>query len=283
MPKIPENARSKCIECAANCLQISENAEFGRHVIATKRINTGDVLAIERPFAATLLKEHYLTHCYNCLKFTYNLIPCRGCVHVGFCSETCRESSWNSWHKYECLIIDRLIQAQFHKLVLIALKIVLITRGATGENLQENVYKSQSYSEICQLITNHELREPKELFRRCVVVASIYDLMKNHTDLFDVEDEGRFKKMLLKHFEAASSNFHEISEFVLGSSETNQEIGVGAYSFLSLLNHSCSPNVVRHCYGQSIVLRALKPIEKDEQILDNYGSVVLRLNCLYLL
>lgn len=40
---------------------------------------------------------------------------------------------------------------------------------------------------------------------------------------------------------------------------------------MSLLNHSCSPNVVRHCHGTAMVLRALRPIPAGQQLLDNYG------------
>lgn len=49
------------------------------------------------------------------------------------------------------------------------------------------------------------------------------------------------------------------------------EIGAGAYAFMSLLNHSCAPNVVRHCHGNTIVLRAIRPIEIGQQLYDNYG------------
>lgn len=283
--KIPEieSDRNPSIDCAKNCVEIKNNSEFGRHVIATRKINIGEVIAVEKPFTAILLKDDYLTHCYHCLKFTYNLIPCKTCVHVGYCSELCRENSWNSHHKHECDIIDYLIERQFDKLTVVALKIVIITKEIKSEGfkLENDLYKSENYEEIFNLITNHELRQPRELLRRCLIVATIFHLFKHHTHYFNGENEERtFKTLLLKHWEAASSNFHEISELIGTKNGTYEkmEIGVGAYSFLSLLNHSCRPNVVRHCYGNSIILRALTPIEKDEQLLDNYGYVCIRHN-----
>ena len=50
-----------------------------------------------------------------------------------------------------------------------------------------------------------------------------------------------------------------------------KEIGSAAYTTLSLLNHSCDPSVVRHCYRDICVVRALKHIRKGEEIIDNYG------------
>lgn len=232
------------------------------------------MVAIEKPFAHILRQENAYTHCHNCLKYSYNLLPCNSCVRVGFCCEECRESAWD-YHKIECAIIDTLYERNFNKLVLVALKIVLITRNVAKCNEHDaNLYKSANYNEIYDLITNHELREPKELLQRCMIVAVVFDLLKTYTNFMeDEKQEATFKTLLLKHYEAASSNFHEITELTIKSDNSYEivEIGSGAYSFLSLLNHSCTPNVVRHCYGKNIVLRALTPIEEGEQILDNYG------------
>lgn len=258
-------------------MEIKYTTEYGRHVIANKRINIGDIVAIEKPFASILLIENAYTHCYNCLRFTYNLVPCKSCCRVGFCGEECMETAWNAFHKHECLIIDTLIKKDFNKLTLIALKIVLLTKDKRiqFDVSEKNVYESENYAEIYNLITNHELRHPKDLFQRCLIVAMIYDLMKRNTSFFDTEEqEVTFKTSLLKLSEAASSNFHEISEMQIqrdNKSYKTVEIGAGAYAFLSLINHSCTPNIVRHCYGQKIVVRAIKPIEINEQILDNYG------------
>lgn len=271
--ELPEIAdKNSFVECAKNCLEIKNSEEYGRHVVANRRISIGEIIAIERPFTKILLNDYCYTHCYNCLKFTYNLTPCKTCVRIGFCSEECYEELWKLYHKYECSIIDNLREGNFHKLLLIALKIAVISKNFKSSPNENILYKSQNYEEIYNLITNHDLRKPTDLFNRCILVAMIYHFMKTYTNYFEtIEEEERFRTSLLRHYEAASSNFHEISELVVGKECGSQEIGSGAYAFLSLLNHSCSPNVVRHCYGETIVLRALKPIENGEQLLDNYG------------
>lgn len=45
----------------------------------------------------------------------------------------------------------------------------------------------------------------------------------------------------------------------------------GVYPTLGLINHSCDQNVVRHYYGKTTVLRAIRTIQNNEEIVDTYG------------
>ena len=59
-----------------NCLELRENDIFGRHIITTKDLKTGDVIAIEEPFFQLTTEPSRLTHCSICLKGNnMNLIP----------------------------------------------------------------------------------------------------------------------------------------------------------------------------------------------------------------
>lgn len=271
------------IECASNCVEINFERKSGRHIVTTRNIEVGDVIAIEKPFSQILLKENYLTHCYNCLKPCSNLIPCDNCPLILFCSENCKITSWNSCHKYECPILASLLDLKVNKLTLVALKICMSVESSTNEfnkddTLKGSLYKSQNYHEVHNLIANTDARTTSDLFERAVTAAIIFELLQKHTQFFKREWDADsrkniFKELLLLHMQTGPSNFHEISELVRTNENFYEveEIGAGAYAFLSLLNHSCCPNVVRHCYGSSIVLRALRPILKGEQLFDNYG------------
>jgi hypothetical protein len=82
--------------------------------------------------------------------------------------------------------------------------------------------------------------------------------------------------LLLRHLQNLPCNAHEVSELVRTETEIPEEgvpvwngieIGAGAYAMLSLVNHSCDPNVVRHSYqGDTAVLRAIRPIARGEQV-----------------
>nr|CAI5866862.1 unnamed protein product [Callosobruchus analis] len=160
------------------------------------------------------------------------------------------------------------------KLKMLPWKMVIIIKHIydqirSKEFIEDGIYRSDRYEEIHNLVDNDEKRPVSDLFGRCVTAAIIYHLMK-HTSFFTTEDDvGMFQNLLLRHLQTAPCNFHQIFEMV--EAEDTVEIGAGAYSFLSMFNHSCSPNVVRHCYGTVNVLRAIKTIHVGEQLFDNYG------------
>lgn len=256
---------------------------MGRHVVTAKKINFGEVLAVEKPYVQVLLKNYLKDHCFFCLELCYSMIPCDNCVHAMFCSKKCQESCWNLHHKYECAILPTLYNLDMSKLNLAALRIAIVARKDYKfiENYvrtEGKSYKSQCYEEIHFLEGNTHLRKTANLFPKAVNAALLRHIVKEGSSLFkDFEDQEKdqevFGELIMKHLQTGPTNFHEISEVV----ETddgfvqNDEIGTGAYAFLSLLNHSCTPNVVRHCHGTEIVVRALRPIKKGAEILDNYG------------
>ncbi|KAF2886054.1 hypothetical protein ILUMI_20119 [Ignelater luminosus] len=269
------------IECAGDCIEINFERKLGRHIIATRNIEVGDVIAIEKPFSQILLKENYLTHCYNCLKPCRNLIPCDSCSLILFCGENCKITSWNSCHKYECPILASLLDLEVNKLTLVALKICMSVESSTNEfnkddTLKGSLYKSQNYHEIHNLIANTDARTTSDLFERAVTAAIIFELLQKHTQSFkhegDAHKKNIFKELLLLHMQTGPSNFHEISELVRTNENFYEveEIGAGAYAFLSLLNHSCCPNVGEQLFDNYGLMR-IRKFWYDDGFLDFYG------------
>lgn len=278
IPDILDDSKSNYIQCASNSVEIKYSESQGRHIVATKNINIGEILAVETPFSQILVSE-YFNHCHNCLKLCYNLLPCEHCTRSFYCNENCRKNALK-YHKYECNILKTLLSLKLDKMKLLPLKISLSVKNLYPTISQitqldpNEIYKSDEYKEIHNLIGNTDTRTVADLFERSTTAAVIFSLIKNNADFFSSdEDETIFKELLLLHFQTASCNFHEISELSKneGGYYETEEIGAGAFSFLSLFNHSCNPNVVRHCHGDAVVVRAIRSIEKGEQCYDNYG------------
>lgn len=162
---------------------------------------------------------------------------------------------------------------------LIAFKIALTIKNeyknlASNMTLKDNeMYCSNRYKEIHNLVANTNLRTKADLFQKATVAAILLELVKKFTTFLENQlQEDAFKEVLLLHMQIAPCNFHQISEMVDIKGVFEQtEIGAGAFSFLSMFNHSCNPNVIRDCYGTSIVARAVRTIRSGEQCYENYG------------
>lgn len=65
----------------SNCLKVRRSSDYGRHIITERTLQTGEVIAIEKPFSGLLLASYANKRCTNCLgQFLLNLLPCPGCT-----------------------------------------------------------------------------------------------------------------------------------------------------------------------------------------------------------
>ncbi|KAK9498328.1 hypothetical protein O3M35_002986 [Rhynocoris fuscipes] len=163
-------------------------------------------------------------------------------------------------------------------------------------------YLSDSYKSTHNLETNDQVRCIADLFRRSVMAALLLYSLEECTDFFihykrtcnespifyyyanELPEgggltvaKGYVGAYLLRYLFSVPCNAHEISEMRLKPKldeydSESVEIGGAIYPFLSLINHSCDPNVVRHNYnGDIVALIAIQVIKKGEQIFDNYS------------
>lgn len=75
------------LPCLADCLQLKVNKKFGRHIISTRDLKVGDVIAVTDFSFIFFNKRARLHHCSHCLESStkLNLIPCTGCVQGKIC------------------------------------------------------------------------------------------------------------------------------------------------------------------------------------------------------
>ncbi|PNF40471.1 hypothetical protein B7P43_G14343 [Cryptotermes secundus] len=230
-------------------------------------------------------------------------------TQVMYCSEECRTSSWINNHYIDCPLLGVLQKLEIGKMGFLALRIIIkVCKGQNLASLLKSVedesrgsernkgfnnngtYSSSNYRPIYWLVENTEKRSVGDLFRRAVMAACILNCLETMTDFFPIDatssSESSHQKLLvggllLRHLQNLPCNAHEVSELVRIEAGNDKEgvpiwksieIGAAAYAMLSLLNHSCDPNVVRHSYqGDTAVLRAISLVAKGEQVLDNYG------------
>ncbi|CAL7933351.1 unnamed protein product [Xylocopa violacea] len=219
-----------------------------------------------------------------------------------YCSEECKAMEWTKYHDAECAVFPSMLKMNFGKIDLLSLRLAIqAVREATSiEELRKElkevdswddprtkgfckngIFASDKYRSLLGLVTNTEKRSVQDLFRRSLDASFILYFLATCTNMFgsplqkdlsmliknvDVTFVGG---LILRHQQMIPSNVHSFSEERdLGVVER----GTAVMPFLSLINHSCSPNVSRHSRSKHIVMYAIYPIEKGEQIFDNYGQ-----------
>ncbi|KAK7065829.1 SET and MYND domain-containing protein 3 [Halocaridina rubra] len=71
--------------------------------------------------------------------------------------------------------------------------------------------------------------------------------------------------VLLYHAAQLYCNLYKVTDF-----QAKETAGIGVYSALSLINHSCYPSVKHYFIGRSLVMRAVRPISAGEELTISY-------------
>lgn len=107
---VPElESPSSKYPCASDAIDVAYSDFFGRHIIATRDIDVGELLIVEKPYLRFLDKDKLYTNCSHCLAFAWTVVPCKECVNVIFCSEECKSKAWDKYHGLECPIFGLLM------------------------------------------------------------------------------------------------------------------------------------------------------------------------------
>ncbi|CAG9759713.1 unnamed protein product [Ceutorhynchus assimilis] len=265
------------ISCAADNVEILKDDYGGRHVVATKNIEAGEIISIEKPYAVaigTKPSQRFL-HCHECLETCFNLIPCPGCRTALYCSEKCRDTAREFYHYSEC----DLCQFDFNELlnvktVLKGLK-ELSTVSADVQQFDGTMYKSDRYEEIQVLQTNKEKRSVRDLFEAANEACIVLHFLTKYSDFFTKVQisSDRLKELLFHHYFNTTLNKISVEKIKKASVDTEfHEVGEAIYAFSSLLNHHCYGNVAASFYGSTLVLRAAKNIKTGESCCLTYRN-----------
>ncbi|XP_055304263.1 SET and MYND domain-containing protein DDB_G0273591-like [Sitodiplosis mosellana] len=251
----------------AKVLDVKHDAKFGRHFIANRNIDVGEIIAVGRPFAEAVVcysssKKFY---CLTCKKIGTDFIGCDNCADVKFCSKKCR--SLNHAHQLECNSIYHRIESLEIKL---AIQMVLnaIQGFSNADDLIRYFEKLLANNSLCQngLILSLTKSSREDNILRAYKAYQCLMNMKSINNLFNSERTKRFLAHLVLHYLA-------IIPTNVWDSELNDEKNFAMryiYGAMSLFNHNCAPNAfysIKDNYGYCLTVR---PIKKGEQIFVNY-------------
>lgn len=284
---VPPLGRGKSLffDSVSDVVELSHDEFWERKLIVNDNIRVGEVLIVEKPYSSVVLPDHFYTHCSKCFQRSLNLLPCSACSTTMFCSEECMSTAN---HVIECSYLEILSRLNAKGRELLSLKILIdasnqgkqleklyteITKYNCGKNNGNcQFYSSMDFINIYNLVTNSDKRNTADLFYRSVISGVLILILEKCTNFFNSVAENRKEilkvfsgGLVLRFMQSLPCNAHEISEYYCANLI---EVGAGAYATLSLINHSCDPNVVRYCCKNEIILRAIKPINRGEQVLN---------------
>lgn len=274
-------------------LQLEETASFGRSVVTTKEIKPGEVIAIENSYEFAVKSSHSYKRCANCLtENNLNLIPCSGCTSVMFCSVKCLQAAQKSVHGFECPLsgyVNSYLKSW-------SLPIRLTCRAFLSFNTvldlaqfyeETKDFKSNVFApltradvtpqqlwlhQVLSLEANEAQHTIEQLCEIYLATSIVSHLLMKQTRLSEIcaGHESILIEFLYRFQLIVKSNSFSSRQF----SCTQTEIYASGiiYPFSSLINHSCIQNVDQFTWNdEKLVLIAVRPIPKGEQIFINYG------------
>ncbi|XP_023333559.1 SET and MYND domain-containing protein 4 [Eurytemora carolleeae] len=305
-PPVLEN-RSTEIPCASSDVTLRYTPEKGRFLVVNRDVKPGEILLVEKPYSSILLPDFYSSHCQTCCQRLLAPMPCWCCSKVRFCSEECRVEAWESFHKIECQQLDLIVGANLGKNAMLGFRILTSSGKIYLEYVvnkmkeeaskpesapvpekvgfnEDAAYDSSDYRTIYSLVGNTKQRGVGDLFKRGLMAAFMLKMLELTPFFFNGGSDPRNVKLqdkvlvggiLLTHLQNLPCNAHEIAEIEIPAGSVKDsaqtEIGAAAFGTLSLLNHSCDPNVVRNYYSTQAVVRSIRSLKAGDEILDNYG------------
>lgn len=213
-----------------------------------------------------------------------------------FCSNDCLNFAKKNYHQYECLNMSEIVKSAS---INMSLRIFFIGLSICNHDIEEFKKFIMEIENSSKSVFDFDLssKESSKYFKN--YFTSLYNLSRS-TKIFSLDQHSNIiskhprltdlwsenNKFILNFIhrlcQISDHNFHGIfsssfnaHDILTDLKNLQQSIGSGCLPFSSLINHSCSPNIIRICENGSVALIVLKPIEKGSQIFDCYKLVFI--------
>ncbi|KAM4771724.1 histone-lysine N-methyltransferase SMYD3 isoform 2-T2 [Rhinophrynus dorsalis] len=229
----------------------------GNGLRATRDLALGETVVIAYPYVYTVCRgKNQRAACDYCLRRKEKLLRCSQCKFARYCDSCCQKDAWQD-HKKECICLKSILPSVPSDSVRLVGKIIF-------KQLQQPDCASEELYRISDLQSHiKELNEEmKEGLGHLATALELY-LKKEIQDSLLLPPGFH----ILDLFGKVTCNSFTISDGEM------QEVGVGLYPSMSLLNHSCDPNCVIVFEGKRLLLHTVKEILKGEELTISYIDV----------
>ncbi|EAT45288.1 AAEL003447-PA [Aedes aegypti] len=288
----PDAKMEKLEERKRKCLEVLEGKtdEVGGEVFdeldSKKELRVGEVAVVERPLLVVVEPEAVQSRCNYCgSKNELDLIPCRKCVSVMYCSEKCRDEAYSCYHKFECAVIKdlknlfrgpkptRMFQLTL-KLFWMALNDLINDQEGFLKKYQEGLksFRDPLEMDLSKQLHMHVLANDEPDTSSDLTGKGVTQFLTVLIYKIAVEENESVPTQVLK--DNNSLLLEIMQKLVLMAKQIcDQSVDdlTCFYPLLQMINHSCAPNAERIVSGdlRSIILTK-RPINAGEQILICY-------------
>lgn len=291
------------IPCFANAIELKYSTNGDSHIVANRNLEIGQTIIIEEPYemVSNMLPDY--RKCWNCLKPDANLIPCKNCTLVMFCSQECYDAGHKNYHDIECdmnirfnerLMIRRLV----FRTIIVAIKTFgtvdalmdAIERFNKEKKVDESNAAKQNYFKFFESRQDFDKRpyQAKSDIEFDSWVLSMYTIIaeaSGFSSMFDSKKSQRFLgHLVLHHFYVIERNSIYANSLVQHTKNGDAAIGAlkdttgTLYGHAIVLNsmhmkHSCAANVARIFVDKNIIYKIIRPIKAEEELFVSYTYV----------
>ncbi|NP_001290697.1 histone-lysine N-methyltransferase SMYD3 [Esox lucius] len=229
----------------------------GNGLRANQRVLAGELLYTAEPLACCVSSQCRNVVCHSCFSRHETLLRCSQCKVARYCDVTCQKRAW-SIHKRECKCLLSLHPRIPTDSVRLAARIIF--RLLCPSQMTPQLYSFEEHeSHLCDMG-----EEKREGLSQLSSMLQLY-LKQEQPDIIQKVPSFDPISLLAK----VTCNCFTISDAEL------QEIGVGLYPSMSLLNHDCRPSCVMLFQGKTLQLRAIRDIQPTEEVTISYIGVLL--------
>lgn len=204
-----------------------------------------------------------------------------------YCSEACMNLAWKRYHKHECASLEDALENNEYDLTIqrMTFESLSLCDGDINKlkTLVGDIKTNQS-------IYDYDISTKNDIEREKLRLKAIYALKKGisseedkHMANWLIEDDPTLKSccktkeqkdflktFILRIMGIVDRNCYLFYSMANQQAEKDEEIGSGIFSFASLLNHSCSPNLYRCFVDNKQVYIVKRPIRAGEQLFVGY-------------
>lgn len=289
--------RSRAVPAFSSVLKVANSPKRGRHIVATRDIPPGEVLAVEQSYCSFVTFNHtMLQACSVCLMNCEVIIPCPNCM-IAFCSEKCRDKGLKELHGKECKIIPYIFDMDLDQEILLALRLVIHTtfielkekwpvlqkesKQLPPEKLgfdENGVYSSSDYRSVYHMTAYNSRKPNKKLYSYCQV-AFVLTKILHESKAFFVDRSGSLISpsredfiltgaALLYHLAHINKVFQVIdAKLIPGKFEqVTDNIGMSLFPSIWLIKHACNANAAHYNMGQKRVVRSVMSIPAGSEV-----------------